>query len=165
MLTLIPGQVDGETFTLDRLGELALRYFPKNNKSGVGPNAHGYQYYSEYLTLQNRKRPLTAKAYWLLLPKTILANSRDKSFLDQRAMIAAYNGYRLPRTLEVAASLLSHYARSQECLYGCAPWIYARCSERDRNGDFLVVGSFGSGGLGIYNGSYGHVGVSCALKF
>ena len=155
---------------MDRLGELALRYFPENNKGDTGFNAHGYWYYSKYLTDQNRKEPLSGEAYWLLLPKTILADSRSKTFSDQEAMVAAYSGsgYQLPRALEVASSLLSHYARSQERLYVDEPWTCTRCSDRDEDGNPMIVGGFSAAGFFTSisdDEDFSPSGVSCCWKF
>ena len=172
LLTLIPGKVDGEAFTLDKLGELALRYFPENSQNCKGKNARGYGYYSEYLTLQDRKKPLAEEAYWLLLPKKILANSRKKEFLTQEAMVAAYSssGYRLPHALEVATSLLSHYARSRERLYmnhnRNALWTYVRCVDVNKKGSPLTVGNFVPSGIYIRYSHYRSydLGVSCCRE-
>lgn len=174
LLTLLPAEVNGEAFTLDKLGELILPYFPNNNKQEVGNNSHGYGFYSGYLTSENRTKPLYSSSHWLLLPKTILEGSRSKSFSEQKNMLSAYcsSGYRLPRALEVATSLLSHYVRSGEYLYTHANsqgrWTYTRCSDLDQDGDFLVVGGFELSGLHVDSNFGDHRspgGVSCCREF
>jgi hypothetical protein len=174
LLTLLPAEVNGEAFTLDKLGELILPYFPDNNKQELGNNSHGYGFYSGYLTSENRTNPPSPSSYWLLLPKTILEGSRSKSFSEQKNMVSEYcsSGYRLPRALEVATSLLSHYMRSGKCLYAHANsqgrWTYARCSDLDKDGDSLVVGGFEPSGLHIDSNFGDHRspgGVSCCREF
>ncbi|MHA7878065.1 MAG: hypothetical protein ACX93T_04085 [Bacteroidota bacterium] len=172
LLTLIPGKVDRQDFTLDKLGELVLRYFPDNDDEDFGCNSHGYGYYPDYLARYNREVPLSAQAYWLLLPKTILKDSRSESFFDQKVMLANYVdlGYRLPHVLEVAASVLSHYARSKERLYADHDDMdtYTRCADIDLDGDLLAVGDFSPTGLCIevYVDDYydEELGVSCCLE-
>ena len=163
LLTLIPGTVNGEEFTLDKLGDLLLANhgghmtaFSGNTNQELGDQSHGFYYYSEYLTNATRHEPLPGAPYWLLLPKTVLADSRSKTFSDHKALVSQYSGtgYRLPGVLEVSASLLSHYARSKERLYpddssSTGLWTYTRCSDVDEAGCPLVVGGFRPAGLGV----------------
>lgn len=159
VLTLIPGVVDGELFTLDRLGALLLynrtkrfNAFQNNNSSDLGSKSHGYRYYSETLTSEIRQAPLSTAPYWLLLSKTILRDSRNKSFAEQAEQLSRYHeaGYRMPYALEVATSLLCHYAQSgtkRECLYANQNdrglWTYTRCLNMDANRSPVSVGGFG----------------------
>lgn len=164
LLTLIPSKVDEESFTLDKLGELVLQNrnghftaFQGNNKEVLGDCSRGYGYYSHYLTAVNRRTPLTRAPYWVLLPKTILQGSRGKHYAYQKAALEKYSGrgYELPRALEVATSLLAHYARSGgERLYASEShskgwWTYTHCLDIDKDGDPLVVGGFEASGLGV----------------
>ena len=111
ILTLIPAQVDGEPFTLDKLGSLIQPHFPDNDRQELGCNSHGFLYYSPYLTSDDRTKPLSRSSYWLLLPKTILEGSRNKRYADRKRMVLRYQsaGYRLPHVLEMSTALLSHY--------------------------------------------------------
>ena len=181
LLTLIPGTVNGQPFTLDKLGDLILANygghmaaFVGNTNQELGYQSHGYRYYGKYLTNATRHEPLPGAPYWLLLPKTILADSRCKSFWDQKALVSQYSGagYRLPGVLEVSSSLLSHYARSKERLYtddssSVGLWTLTRCSDEDKDGNPLVVGGFGALGLPVYFHLYAHgdVGVVGCWKF
>ena len=162
LLTLIPGTVNGQPFTLDKLGDLILANygghmaaFVGNTNQELGGRSHGFYYYGEHLTNANRHEALPGAPYWLLLPKTILADSRDKTFAAQKAILSEYSGtgYRLPRALEVSTSLLSHYARSKERLYANdnsrGLWTGTRCSDADLYGDPVVVGGFGAAGLDV----------------
>lgn len=182
LLTLIPDRVDGEAFTLDKLGELVLRNhgdhflaFKDNDAKKLGANSYGYSYYSECLTEAHRQTPLEDAPYWVLLPKTILRGSQDKCFSTQKNMLAAYRGsdYGLPHALEVATSLLAHYARSGgERLYsseshskGSVAYT-TRCSDLDKDGHPLVVGGFKSSGLSVdnYDDYFNFSGVACSRK-
>lgn len=181
LLTLIPSTVDREGLTLDKLGELVLRNhdnrfaaFQGNSEKQLGYSSHGYHWYSTYLTDANRQTPIGSAPYWVLLPKTILQDSRKKSFSCQEAMVAQYSsrGYQLPRALEVAVSLLAHYAwRDEERLYANENqkgwWTYTRCSDVDKDGDPLMVGGFEVSGLDIDRSrSFDRVdiGVACFRK-
>ncbi|MEM9417309.1 MAG: toll/interleukin-1 receptor domain-containing protein [Bacteroidota bacterium] len=174
LLTLIPATVDGVPFTLDKLGELILRYFPENNRKDLGSKSHGFRYYSTYLTTKNRSSPLSSTSYWLLLPKTILPDSRSKDWSSQKALASAYigSGYGIPRALEVATSVLSHYAKHKERLYADASsstgnWTYTRCADLDEYGYPLVVGGFAAAGLAVDYGGFDYYdkGVAVCRKF
>ena len=181
LLTLIPGMVNGRPFTLDKLGDLILANhgghmaaFSGNTNQELGDQSHGFYYYSEYLTNATRHETLPGAPYWLLLPKTILADSRCKTFSDHKALVSQYSGtgYRLPRALEVSTSLLSHYARSKERLYADASsstgwWTETRCSDADKAGYPLVVGGFVPAGLDVRDilNDYHDVGFVGCWKF
>ena len=76
LLTLIPGQVHGAAFTLDKLGALVLKNhgghfaaFANNNNEELGDNSHGYGFYTPFLTQENRDQALPDAPYWLLHPQ------------------------------------------------------------------------------------------------
>lgn len=179
LLTLIPGRIGGEDFTLDKLGALVLQNhnghftaFQDNNKEILGRNSRGYLYCGKRLTREHRQMPLVGTPYWVLVPKTVLQGSRNKTFSDQQAMIEEYNShdYKLPSALEIATSLLAHYARSGgERLYADKNrkglWTFTRCI--DKHGDSLVVGGFESSGLYVnyLSHSADGLGVSCLRNF
>ena len=181
LLTLIPGKVDGVPFTLDKLGAMLLENrrgqfdaFSGNAKKKMGGNSHGYRYYTQFLKDVDRTRALTGAPYWVLLPKTILKDSRDKDKSGHASLVNKHSssGYSMPHALEVATSLLSHYARSGGArLYAKENsknyWTFTRCVEDDPNGDPIFVGGFEPSGLyvddSIYDRSFG--GVSCCRKF
>ena len=176
LLTLIPGKVrlpDGRTvdFTLDLLGDLLLQNYGGNaHLEAFAGNTHGYGYYGTYLTAANRKEPLPEAPYWLLLPKTILGGSRNKTWSWQQERVNEIGSdYRVPRALEVATSLLGHYARSGERLYANKNsqglWTFTRCLDVDKHGDPLFVGGFEPSGLLVCSIGNDISGVSCCRKF
>ena len=83
----------------------------------------------------------------------MLPNSRNKTFSEQEALIKG--PYAVPGALEAATGILMHHAQTGERLYTDSPDTYTRCQEMLSNGYRVVVGSFGSSGLGvgIYDGS------------
>ena len=181
LLTLIPGKVDGVPFTLDKLGAMLLENrkghfsaFSGNANTTMGSNSHGYKYYTKYLKDADRTRALTGAPYWVLLSKTILVGSREKDKSGHASLVNKHrsSGYRMPHALEVATSLLSHYARSGGTrLYADENsnnyWTFTRCVEEDKDGDSIFVGGFEPAGLIVSGSRYGGSGdgVSGCRKF
>lgn len=161
LLVLMPTKVDGDPFTLNKLGELIKPFFPKNDQ--------GYRYYSEHVKVTiGDKEPIRAP-YWFLMPRTILKDSRNKSYTSQKNLVAWYTqqGYVLPHALEVATVLLVHYVSNGERLLANNPWTYTRCKEVDIDGHTYVVGGFESQGFHIdfdeHFDCY-HYGMSCCRR-
>ncbi len=124
LLVLIPSRVDGVAFTLNKLGELARRYFPDNKE--------GYRYYNSGVRAQLGSTPPKA-SYWLLMTHDILPSSRGRTYSAQQALVAdrsreAGVSYVLPGALEAATAILTHYARSGKRLYGDDPGTYTHCT-------------------------------------
>jgi hypothetical protein len=172
LLVLIPATVDGAPFTLNLLGKLIQR--PKN-----GGHQTKYRYYGDATKTQlGEKSP--DRSYWLLMTREVLAGSRNKSYAEQRALVAGYTGetglpYELPSVLEAATAVLLHHARTGERLFGNSPLTYTRCQELVAyKGDNYpaVVGGFDSSGLCVYSDDGSHDGydndsdgVACSRKF
>ena len=108
------------------------------------------------------------------MTKDVLPESRDKSYADQYALVAAHAertglAYEVPGALEAAVVMLLHHARSGERLYSDNPVTWTRCRESvvDDDNYPVVVGGFSSGGLSVslrsqYASPYG---VSALRKF
>jgi len=86
-------------------------------------------------------------SYWALMTKDVLPNSRKKAYSEQQALLKGH--YVVPGVLEMATGLLVHHVKSGEKLYPDKPCTYTRCKDRLRNGDRMVVGSFGVSGLDV----------------
>jgi hypothetical protein len=168
LLVLIPAKVDGEPFTLSLLSELI-----KSPKGGVETQ---YRYYNGEVQSQvGNNAP--AGSYWLLMTRKVLPESRDKTYTDQKAIVAGHASctglsYELPKALEAATAILMHHVRTGERLYGGNPHIWTRCQEliRHRSEDVpLLVGGFASSGLGVsrdsFVGSFLNFGVAGCRKF
>ena len=151
LLVLIPKRVSGQEFTLNYLGELIKA--PQG-----GSHATEYDFYwnkaSEAIGSQ-----AAGSSYWVLMTKDVLPESRNKSYEEQCALVAAHAkrtglGYEVPGALEAAVVILLHHARSGERLYGDDPLTYTCCQERVR-GKQLVIGGLSSEGLRINDLNYG----------
>ena len=145
LLVLIPKRVSGQPLTLDYLGELIQA------PQGGGP-ATKYRFYWDAIceTIGNQA---VGSSYWVLMTKEVLPESRNKSYEDQCALVAAHVkstglGYEVPGALEAAVVMLLHHVRSGERLYSDSPWTYTRCRGKIQ-GYQLAVGGFSSGGLSI----------------
>jgi hypothetical protein len=152
LLVLIPATVDGVPFTLNLLKELIER--PKN-----GGHKTQYNYYDSLVQAQLGAASPRA-SYWLLMTRNVLPKSRNKTYADQRRLVADYASqtdlpYELPKTLETATAILAHHVRDGERLYGDSPWTWTCCQELmllPSGGEWpVVVGNFGCSGLYVQN--------------
>ena len=152
LLVLMPKRVSGQALTLNYLGELIKA--PQG-----GSHATEYDFYwnkaSEAIGSQ-----AAGSSYWVLMTKDVLPESRNKSYEEQCALVAAHAkrtglGYKVPGALEVAVVMLLHYVRSGECLYSDDPLTYTCCREKVQ-GYQLVIGGFSSEGLRINDLNYDH---------
>ena len=160
MLVLIPEKVSGKPFCLNFLRELIQR--PKQ-----GP-ATNYKYYVG-IKLENKTR-VPDKAYWVLLTRDVLPDTRNKTFQEQKQKVDSIgSGYELPGLLEAATSILIEHLRSGKRLYSDAPYTYTRCQEVGNYGCHCVVGGFAASGVQGHNHRddfrYEHIGVGVRRKF
>jgi hypothetical protein len=153
-LVLIPAKVNGQPFSLDLLCELIQN--PKN-----GGHATRYRYYGDTLKVRiGASAP--AASYWLLVTRDVLPGSRHKSYRDQKKLVADQARrtnlpYALPKALEAATAVLTHYVRDGERLYGDGPRTYTRCQDLilSQFGEYpAVVGGFESSGLLVHDFLY-----------
>ncbi len=156
MLTLIPATVDGNPFTLNRLGELV-----KSPKKG---SATKYEYYWEKIHDHiGNKAP--EKSCWLLMTKDVLYGSRCGGRDYMLKMAADKIDYEAPTVLGAATSVLLRYVCSGERLLSDDPWTLTCCLEQ-KEGYKFVVGGFGSSGLRVGSvNDCSAVGVASARKF
>jgi hypothetical protein len=81
LLVLIPAKVNGQPFSLNLLRELTQH--PNN-----GGHKTKYSYYGRHVQAQlGAASP--AASYWLLMTRDVLPGSRDKSYRDQKKLVAA----------------------------------------------------------------------------
>jgi NACalpha-BTF3-like transcription factor len=154
LLVLIPARVNDQPFSLNLLHDLVQH--PSN-----GGHKTQYRYYGSGVKEQlGASSP--AASYWLLMTRDVLPGSRDKSYGDQKKLVADHARrtglpYELPQTLEAATAILAHYVRNGERLYSDNPWTYTRCQEwvcHEFNQYPVVVGGFLSSGLFVIDGDY-----------
>jgi HEAT repeats len=173
LLVLMPATVDGKPFTLDLLEELIEH--PKS-----GGHRTQYRWYESDVKEQLGAASLAAP-YWLLMTRDVLPGSRDKNYRDHKKLVADHARrtglpYELPKVLEAATVILTHYVRDGEKLYSNDPWTYTRCQElivdlEEEEGDEYpsVVGGFESSGLYVADdvgSDYGDFrGVAGSRKF
>jgi hypothetical protein len=152
LLVLMPATVNGEPFTLNLLSELIK--IPKN-----GGYKTQYRYYDSDVKEQiGADSP--AVPYWLLITRDVLPESRGKTYVNQKELVAAHARrkrlpYELPKVLEAATAILTHYVRNEERLYSDDLYTYTRCQELIRwgSGEYpALVGSFESSGFHVCNG-------------
>ncbi len=141
MLILIPQTINGRPFNLNLLQDLIKR------PQGSGhPTKYQYYYEGAQKEIGNQPPP---SSYWVLITKDVLPNSRNKTYSEQQALIKG--PYTVPGALEIATGILMHHVQTGEKLYPDSLNIYTRCQERLSNGYRVVVGSFGSSGLCLYD--------------
>jgi hypothetical protein len=166
LLVLIPATVDGAPFSLNLLKELIQH--PKN-----GGHKTKYRYYASDVQAQLGASSLAA-SYWLLMTRDVLPGSRDKTYANQKKLVAAHARrtslpYELPTALEAATAILAHHVRNGERLYSKNnnPWTYTRCQELIYGEYPAVVGGFEPSGLDV--SLYGYVrndrGIAGCRKF
>ena len=185
LLTLIP-----KGLTLNRLAEL-IQHPLNGGHSTEYLELTGY--YEQYLGKGLGNQPVLA-SYWVLMTRHILPNSRSKSWNDQRLLVAeqaqrARVAYVMPRAIEAATCILTHFVQHGERMYGeeeglygrgepmqgaveqasqASLWTYIRCEEKVDNNQFaVVVGGFSSIGLLIGLNHYppnNHTGVSAVVR-
>jgi energy-coupling factor transporter ATP-binding protein EcfA2 len=161
LLVLLPATVDGKPFTLNLLSELI-----KSPKSGEHKTQYGW-YDSGLREKIGAVSP--AASYWLLMTRDVLPESRNKTYADQKELVAGHAmrtglPYELPKALEAATAILTHYVRNGERLYSTNPWTYTRCQEwvlYQSNKYPAVVGGFESSSLGVSRSHYGYDDRSC----
>lgn len=154
ILVLIPKTVSGKPLTLVTLGELVER--PKKGPAarykfiaGELINAHGHQ--------------ATAKAHWAMMTKDVIEGSRNKSYEEQKTLIAKFTKqtelpYEVPNSLDASICIFMHYFGSKERLFNSDNdnWIFTRCKENFQYFYLwayilcqIKVGGFSSSGLSL----------------
>jgi len=139
LLVLIPESVNGRPFTIGTLGEM----IKSPQKEGYSTKYYNY----DNTAVKELKDQGISSSYWALITKNVLPNSRSKTYAEQQALIKG--PYAVPGALEIATGILMHHVQTGERLYSDSPDTYTRCQEKLSSGYRVVVGSFGSSGLGV----------------
>lgn len=166
LLVLIPRRIDGRSFTLDGLSKLTRCDHLEN----VGTKIWHYDTnVKKVLGLQS-----PTQSYWTLVTRDVVPVSQYTINADQSVSLSDQLnqvGYVVPGTLEMATAILSHYVRSNECLYSDASHTYARCQECVAHQSPAVVGGLSPAGLQIYDlesavrhHASTYMGVACSRK-
>jgi hypothetical protein len=164
LLVLLPATVDGKSFTLNLLEELIKS--PKSSEHKTE-----YRWYDGYDLQEQIGNNSPDHSYWLLMTRDVLPESRGKSYGDQKALVAGHASrmglpYELPKVLEAATAILTHYVRNGERLYSDNPWTYTRCQElisSYQSKEYpTVVGGFDSLGLDVLYNNFDNYGSGVA---
>jgi len=156
VLVLVPQTVNGKPLNLKNLGELVQR--PRQRE------ATKY----EYLHLGQYTDPPAPPAHWVLMTNDVLPNSRNKSYVDQKALVNSYRQkapYEVPSVLDAAVCIFMEYFRSGNYLYGQKPWTFTRCQEKYDADWQWAVGGFAPGGLRVNRYDDDVNGVAALRKF
>jgi hypothetical protein len=166
LLILIPRRIDGRSFTLDGLSQLTRCDHLEN----IGTKIWHYDAnVKKVLGLQS-----PTQSYWTLVTRDVVPVSQYIINADQSVSLSDHLnqfGYVVSGTLEMATAILSHYVRSNECLYSDASRTYARCQEYVAHQSPAVVGGLSPAGLQIYDlesavryHASTYMGVACSRK-
>ncbi|MBS0615367.1 MAG: hypothetical protein JSR58_02290 [Verrucomicrobia bacterium] len=137
----IPTSVNGTPLNLNTLGELVQKPLQGNTSK--------YEYIWPQAKTDHGDKPIE-KGHWILLTKTVLEGSRNKTYDQQKQLVESYSVYEVPTVLSTAIALFMHHARTGERLYNDNPWTVTRCQEKS-DGWSLVVGGFAAGGLHVHD--------------
>ena len=138
-------------------------------------------WYEPYVGKELGDQAVTA-SYWVLMTRHILPGSRNENqaLIVQQAE-RTHLPYTMPKAIEAATSILTHFVRTKERLYhfsdkeGPIPVLepqkdpllatYTRCREKVDNNQWPVfVGGFFSGGLAIGHNRYVDFGgIGCVI--
>lgn len=142
ILMLQPETIDGRPLTLNLVAEL-LRKFLKNKK--------GFNNSLSRIFKEHGNKPI-GKSCWVLMPKKILPESREQSFILQTDMVRTLaentlRSYKVPELLRAALCLLAMY-----CNRGIQFFKkdFTRCQEITYNNQ-ITLGNFDEDGLKIHS--------------
>ena len=159
---LMPAKVNGEELCLDALRKLTQK------ATGAWPTE--YRGYSDRVRKHYGENPVVT-SYWVWMSKTLLLDSRGKSYDKQKSMVNALgNGHKLPEALEaVVLNIVWYASHNGEKLFSDNPATYTRCQRVISGRMPLIVGGFGLKGprinyaLPCDDGPY--AGVAACRKF
>ena len=163
ILVLIPETVNGKRLNLTLLGELVKA--PKDGK------ATQYRYIWDEIINDQGINQATPKSHWALMTKDVIPGSRNKSYPDQKKMIAdvvekTEINYEVPNAIDALICIFMHHISSGERLFNDNPYTGTRCQESIQ-GYPIYVGGFSPAGLfvSIYDIDDDSIGVAALRKF
>ena len=162
MLVLIPKTVNSKPFTLNLLQELIQ--YPKEK------TATAFNFYSRAVKEELGETSIE-NSYWVLMTKDVIPGSRNKIYCEQKQLVKEKGAgfYELPSAIEAAASILMDYFKTDEHLYGQAPWTFTRCQEIVTQAQWPVaIGGFSREGLIVDDDCWGEgsfLGMAAVRKF
>jgi F-box-like len=178
MLVLIPETVNGKPLNLITLGKLvkAPKVVVKYSHFQLSLRKRDTQY--EYIwdaVINEHGHQTTAKSHWVLMTKDVIKGSRNKSYTDQQALIAAFAkrteiNYEIPNVLDTAICIFMYYIHFGERLFYTAndQRIFTHCRETSSGRQVqVVVGGLSPAGLFVcgHSSFSDCVGVVAVQKF
>lgn len=150
-LVYLPAKVDDKPLTIRSFGEYAKRYYPKTSERGG--------YFFPIAGASVTDKPID-KAGWVLMTKSVLPGSRNRTYEQQEKMVSSLVSkeqpvYEIPETIEAVVCILTHYFTSRKTKGIFKEHNYTRCRDViPVPGAKMVVGCCGT-----------HVEVSKGLCF
>ncbi len=143
-LVFIPAKIDGEAFTINHLVGIAEAAGKTLGRDKMFDSA-------ERLKTEPFANTPKEKGEWLLIPMTILPNSRRKNYAEQQAELQKYDGYRVASALEKVTTLVMNdlILRPEREDIGAYYNTYARCTDTSTSGARVEVGAFETDGLDV----------------
>ena len=165
ILVLIPETVNGQPLTLNSLGSLV------KSKGHFPGTTAGYEPMNDDVAADHGNSP-AGGSHYVLMTKDVLPGSRNKSYVEQQAMVTKLAGrssaaYEVPAVLPVAAGVFVNYLASGGArLLSNEPRTYTRCQETVR-GCSVLIGGFAPVGLRVSYDvfDYDVFGVAALRKF
>ena len=164
LLTLIPGSIGDQLFTLRTFGELIKSRFPEICE-GL---ATGFRSDGGEAELCRDRCAGNDRSRWVLMTRDVLEGSRNIGFAEQQKLVAEHGeqAYVIPKVLEAAVCILAEYAASGRRIFGDHPRTYTRCDEM-ADGYRRAVGDFSPKSLRIAaNHSHDeNIGIAALRRF
>ena len=151
ILVLIPATLNDKKLTLER--------FKTFLDSRDGPKITSW-------CPEDSENNHAVASYWALISKDCIQNSKNKTYVQQRQMVAQLGDrYRLPKVIEMTFGLYLQEVTHHDNLYANS---WARCKEMHSYGRYPIAccGFGGGGGVGYFYDSASHdlVGVGVLRK-
>jgi hypothetical protein len=112
----------------------------------------------------------TGPSHWVLMTKDVLPGSKDKSYQEQQAIVAALRersglSYVVPKLLPATACIFMNYLTSPQdarlFLFSTNPWTLTRCQPvSDRQ--MFMIGWFDPDGFEVF-GTFGYPHDCCGV--
>lgn len=154
-LTLVPGSISEQPFTINSFHDLASEL----GKSGIFHRKALYNY-------QPFANSALAGGRWVLQYDGVAPETLGKTSIEQSVKVNNLAHYRTAGILEHMATILLHYFETGEKLYTN---LYARCEEKWTTGAGVGAGFFTAEGLEVSYDSVdslnGPVGLAVVRKF
>jgi hypothetical protein len=140
VLVLAPETVNGQSLTLELLGELVKKPLIGNPSQYKG------------FALGEYTDPVALPPHWVLLTRDVIEGSRNQSYEAQQALIAECSQKakvfcEVPKVRDVTICIFMEHVRSGTRLYPVNPYTWTRCQEMFDDESQVGIGCYASSGL------------------